>query len=343
MTLVFVSAVAVLVLAVPVVGYLWVGQRLDAPLQMAPEEQRIVQIEPGSSFRGVVNRLAAAGWIDEQTVWALRLYARAGGELTRLQAGEYAVEESLRVRDLLDRMQRGEVVNHRLTVIEGWTVADLIGALRRHDAIRFTLEGVAESDLLAAIGIETPDYLHSERHPEGLFYPTTYRFPRGTSDRQLLRQAYTEMQRRLAAVWAQRQSGLPLDSPYEALILASIVEREAALAEERPRIAGVFIRRLEKGMRLQADPTVVYGLGDEFEGRLRRADLRRDTPYNTYTRHGLPVTPIALPGSASLQAAVDPAPGDELYFVARGDGSHHFSKTLEEHNRAVQRYILGRQ
>jgi UPF0755 protein len=228
----------------------------------------------------------------------------------------------------------GEVVQHSLTIIEGWTFQQLLQAVRSHPMLTQTLADADPQAVMEALA-------EPGTHPEGWFYPDTYRFPRGTSDVEFLRRAYRVMQQRLAAEWEKRAEGLPLKSPYEALVLASLIERETAVAAERTRIAGVFVRRLRKGMRLQTDPTVIYGMGDAYEGRIRWRDLRTDTPYNTYTRHGLPPTPIAMPSGAAINAALNPADGKELYFVSRGDGSHHFSATLEEHNAAVRCYQLG--
>jgi UPF0755 protein len=219
--------------------------------------------------------------------------------------------------------------------VEGWTFRQLLSALRRHEAVRDTLDGLSDEAIMARLG-------YPGKHPEGRFLPETYQFPRGTSDLEFLRRAYDGMQRALAAAWQGRAEDLPLDSPHEALVLASIVEKETGLASERARIAGVFVRRLRRGMRLQTDPTVIYGLGEAFDGNLRRRDLAADTPYNTYTRAGLPPTPICLPGKAAIEAVMHPAHGTSLYFVARGDGSHQFSDTLEAHNRAVQKYQLNR-
>lgn len=209
--------------------------------------------------------------------------------------------------------------------------------MRAHPAVRLTPSGAASGELMKGLGL-------AGRHPEGQFFPDTYHFPRNTPDVEVFREAYTLMQRKLDAAWAQRHPDLPLAGPYAALVLASIIEKETALDSERRQISGVFTRRLKRGMRLQTDPTVIYGLGDAFDGNLRRRDLERDTPYNTYTRAGLPPTPIALPGEASLLAAVQPDDGDALYFVAtgKGDGSHYFSATLAEHNRAVRRYLETR-
>ncbi|MCG5549029.1 endolytic transglycosylase MltG [Halorhodospira halochloris] len=328
----FILATLAIILPASILGL--GAYKLNKPLQV-DSSPKVIEIADGSSLSAVAHRLEREGWVDAYTVLFMRLYGRITGLAGQIKTGEYAISDSISAKQLLDSMAAGDVVQHRLTVVEGWTLAQLLESLRQHDRIEYTLEGVEKEDLLKELGIG------EDRHPEGLFYPTTYNFPSGITDRQFLRNAYSEMIKRLEQIWQTRQVGLPLDTPYDALILASIIEREARVEEERARIAGVFIRRLDKGMRLQADPTVVYGIGDDFSGRITRADLRRDTPYNTYTRSGLPPTPIALPGSSSIKAAVNPEPGDELYFVARGDGTHHFSSTLEEHNRAVQRYILG--
>lgn len=312
-----------------------IAHKLYNPLQLESSPQ-LIDITAGESLNSVVSNLKQKGWIDDQTAIFMRLYGRVTGLAGQIKTGEYSVSASLSAKQLIHKIAAGEVTQYRLTVVEGWTFARLLESLRGHDEIEFTLGGVDNQELLAELGIE------SAHHPEGLFYPTTYSFPSGITDRQFLRNAYDQMRKRLEKIWQARQVGLPLDTPYEALILASIIEREARVEEERAQIAGVFIRRLNKGMRLQADPTLIYGMGDDYSGRITRADLRQDTPYNTYTRSGLPPTPIALPGSSSIKAAVNPESGDELYFVSRGDGTHHFSSTLKEHNAAVQRYILSK-
>jgi len=252
-----------------------------------------------------------------------------------VRAGEYSVEPGTSPRTLLALFVNGAVVNHALTIVEGWTFRDLRRALAHEANLKHETSGRSDAEIMAALG--DPD-----RHPEGWFFPDTYLFGKGARDLDVLRQAYDRMRKELDTAWAQRQPDLPFTTPYEALILASIVERETALPAERPRIAGVFVERLRRQMRLQTDPTVIYGLGEKFDGNLRRADLERDTPYNTYTRTGLPPTPIALPGSQSLLAAVQPENRGELFFVAtgRGDGSHEFTKTLEAHQAAVKQYLL---
>lgn len=319
---------------------LWLLFELHRPLQIDDTPQ-ILEVERGASVHRLAHELEERGWIGRAGQWALRGYGRLFGSAAALKAGEYAVHEGMSSRQLIDRIAAGRVIQHRLTIVEGWTYRQLIQALEAHDAIETTLGDESGESVLATLGVDAEALGAETSHPEGLFKPDTYRFPRGTTDQALLRAAHRQLREHLAKTWADRQSELPLETPYEALILASIIEKETGRDDERRRVAGVFIRRLEQGMRLQTDPTVVYGLGEDFDGRLRRADLRRDTPYNTYTRHGLPPTPIALPGRRSLEAAVDPKPGTALYFVSRGDGSHHFSDTLEEHNRAVDYYIRG--
>ena len=290
-------------------------------------------VPSGSSFATVTAMLADRGLIDHPL--PLRLYARWQGIAARIQAGEYAIPAGLSAAGLMRRMVDGDVIQYRLTIIEGWRIDELLAAVRSHPAIDRTLPAdVAHSAVMEAI--DRPD-----EAAEGRFLPETYRFPRGTTDVALLRRANRDLESTLESVWAQRADDLPLADADEALTLASIIEKETGQADERRRIAGVFIRRLKRGMRLQTDPTVIYGLGEGFDGDLRRRHLRADTPYNTYTRHGLPPTPIALAGRAAIEAAVDPAAGDSLYFVSRGDGSHVFSATLEAHNRAVRRYQRG--
>lgn len=256
-----------------------------------------------------------------------------------IQAGEYEVGPQLTPLSLLEKLARGQVIQHRFTLVEGWTVHEMRLALAQDPVLEPTLAGVPDDELLASIGIEVPiEGATGQVSPEGLFLPETYHFTRGTTDAQLLRRAHDALRQALQDAWSTREAALPLASPYEALVLASIVEKETGLPEERAEVAGVFVRRLKLGMRLQTDPTVIYGLGPGFTGPLLRRHLEADTPHNTYTRAGLPPTPIALPGRASINAALNPAPGDTLYFVARGTGGHVFSRTLQEHNRAVAEY-----
>ncbi len=313
-------------------GGLWmdVQQFLQRPLTI-PEAGYTLVIEPGSNLRKVVTRLAGDGILSHPRY--LRAWARWQGQGARIKAGEYDLEPGLTPVSLLQLLISGKVVLHSLTIIEGWTFAQMRQAVSSNPYLRHTLAALDDAHLMAAIGV--PGYF-----PEGRFMPDTYHFAAGTPDTVLLRQAFEQMQRFLAQAWAARAPNLPYHSPYEALIMASIVEKETGAATERARIAGVFVRRLQKNMRLQTDPTVIYGLGEQFDGNLRRRDLRAANPYNTYLNKGLPPTPIALPGRAAIAAALHPAAGNELYFVARGDGTHVFSGTLEQHNRAVREYQL---
>lgn len=300
-------------------------------------QARVIDIPRGQGFRGVVAQLQQQG-IDGG-VHELYWRALAWQHKATIQAGEYEVGPQLTPLSLLEKLARGQVIQHRFTLVEGWTVHELRLALAQDPVLEPTLAGVPDDELLASIGIEVPiEGATGQVSPEGLFLPETYHFTRGTTDAQLLRRAHDALRQSLQDAWSTREAGLPLASPYEALVLASIVEKETGLPEERAEVAGVFVRRLKLGMRLQTDPTVIYGLGPGFSGPLLRRHLEADTPHNTYTRAGLPPTPIALPGRASINAALNPAPGDTLYFVARGTGGHVFSRTLQEHNRAVAEY-----
>jgi UPF0755 protein len=287
----------------------------------------------GQPFAKTLEALAARG-VLEHPAW-LRAYARATGVDARIKAGEYALAPGTTPRGLIALLESGIVVQHSVTLVEGWTFRDLRRALEKQPVLENTLAGRDDAAVMAALG-------EAGQSPEGLFFPDTYVFGKGTTDLEILRESRARMKRELEAAWNARVPELPIATPYEALILASIVEKETALATERPRIAGVFVERLRRGMRLQTDPTVIFGLGPDFDGNLRRADLERDGPYNTYTRAGLPPTPISLPGSAALRAAVAPDERGELYFVATGlpDGSHEFSRTLAEHEAAVKRYLV---
>jgi UPF0755 protein len=297
-----------------------------------PEDGLVYLIEPGTGLTSLADDLTAKGVIDSPLYF--RVLALARNSAGRIQAGEFKIPAGGTPDDMLAIFTSGKQLNHSLTLIEGWTFQQALAAIRAHDAIDVTIdETLYPEQIMAKLAIDAI-------HPEGRFLADTYHFPRGTSDVEFLQRAYRQMEAYLAEEWPKRAPDLPLADPYEALILASIIEKETGLAEERPEIAGVFVRRLNKGMRLQTDPTVIYGMGDRFDGNIRRADLRADTPYNTYLRAGLPPTPICLPGKAAIHAALHPADGKTLYFVSRGDGSHYFSATLEEHNRAVRKYQL---
>ncbi len=305
---------------------------LERPL---PNSAPVVfEIHPGESLNSVAQRLQAQGLL-EQGLWfkILAFQQRAAGDI---KAGEYEIGPGTTLKGLLNLFVSGKVKQHKLTLVEGWTIRQVLTALQAHPALQSTLQGVPLENLLAELELPSG-------HPEGRFFPDTYFFVRGTRDREILRRAYQRMQQVLDEEWTQRDPDLPLKTPYQALILASMLEKETARPDERGRIAGVFIRRLQKGMRLQSDPTVIYGMGDAYRGDIRTPDLRTDTPYNTYVHSGLPPTPIALPGRDAIHAVLHPAAGDELYFVARGDGSHQFSATLKAHDREVARYQKRRQ
>lgn len=303
-------------------------QHLHQPLQL--EASRTVLLEPGQSLNHITRSLEMEGVLAKAI--DLRIYARLMGVADQVKAGEYVLELEMTALDLLDKLVQGDVVYHRIVLVEGWTIAEVLAALRAHPMLSQTLDDTE----LGALQQE----LELDEHPEGMFFPDTYNFTRGTSEREILQRAHTRLQEILAEEWAGRDMGLPYDTPYQALIMASIVEKETAVPEERDEIAGVFVRRLEANMRLQTDPTVIYGLGTDYDGNLSRADLRQPGPYNTYLNRGLPPTPIALAGREAISASLHPAPGNALYFVARGDGSHQFSDTLEAHNAAVREYQI---
>jgi len=290
-------------------------------------------VERGDSFLRVVDKLKSHPQVRGHPLqW--RLLARELDVAAHIKTGEYALEPNLTPRQLLIRMREGKVITYRFTIVEGWTMRDLRAALALTQPLEHTIGELDDAALMA----------HLDRagvHPEGRFLPETYTYVRGDTDIGLLRHAADALERELAAAWHARAPDLPLHTPEDALILASIIEKETGVASERAQIAGVFTRRLKLGMRLQTDPTVIYGMGSTYQGNLRRVDLQADTPYNTYTREGLPPTPIAMPGAAALRAAVQPDKSDALYFVAVGDGSgrHVFSRTLAEHNRAVAAYV----
>lgn len=308
-------------------GYHW----LNNPLQLPPEGLRY-QLDRGESLSHVTADLAQQDVLKHPRV--LSLYARLT-DRARVHAGEYRLEPGLTPERLLGKLVKGDVILHQITLVEGWTYQQALSVLHAEPTLEAELKGLSQSEQLRRLGLDLD-------HPEGWFFPDTYRYVRGTTDVTLLRRAHKAMERQLEALWKGRATGLPYESPYEALIMASIIERETGAPWERGEIAGVFVRRLERGMRLQTDPTVIYGMGDRYDGNLTRRDLRTPSDYNTYTISGLPPTPIALPGRGALEAALNPEPGTALYFVAKGDGTHVFSDTLEAHNRAVREYQLRR-
>jgi UPF0755 protein len=291
-------------------------------------------ISPGSNIKSIAEDLTRSEIIEDP--WLFILLAKLKDVETRVRAGEYRIEAGQTPDDLLETFTAGKSIQYGFTVIEGWSFRQMMDAISRDPILVHTLEGKNDAEIMRLIG-------HPDQHPEGMFFPDTYRFPKGTTDVDFLKRAYDVMQQHLEREWMQREPDLPLNSSYEALILASIIEKETGAGFERPLIAGVFVQRLKRNMRLQTDPTIIYGLGTGFDGDIRFRDLKKDTPYNTYLHSGLTPTPIALPGLDSIRAALHPAPTKALYFVSKGDGTHHFSETLEEHNAAVARYQLNRQ
>ena len=304
----------------------------EAPLAGIKPDASLI-VARGDSFASVLGKLHAAG-VSPAHDFEWRLLARQLGTAGHVQVGEYTLTPATTPRDLLLRMRDGKVVSHRFTLVEGWNIRELRAALARAAPLEHEAASLDDAALMAKLGF-------AGQHPEGRFLPETYLYTRGDSDLDLLARAHAAMQAALGKAWESRADGLPLQSADEALVLASIVEKETAAPEERAKIAGVFVRRLQLGMRLQTDPSVIYGIGARYDGNIRKADLQADTPYNTYTRAGLPPTPIAMPGAAALQAATHPAPGDALYFVAVGDGSgrHEFSANLAQHQAAVNAYL----
>jgi len=296
------------------------------PLSHSPLE---FSLQPGSSLKSAAQQMKQAGVLEND--WAFVWLARGLGKAKQIKYGNYQLQKEYSLIELLNMISSGRSELSQITVIEGSTFNELRALLNAHPGLRHDSILLSESEILQRMGA-------NEQAAEGLFFPDTYNFSSGSSDLLVLKRAYQTMQRHLQENWANRDADLPLDSPYQALILASIVEKETGQVSDRPMIASVFINRLHKNMRLQTDPTVIYGMGDKFDGNLRKKDLQQDTRYNTYTRNGLTPTPIALPGLAAIQAVLHPASSRALYFVARGDGSSHFSNSLIEHNNAVNRY-----
>jgi UPF0755 protein len=322
-----------IVLASFLVGWQLFGMQTFLRTPLAVGEQGLTLVVPqGISMKKLAGELHKRKIIAEPRYLVWR--ARWRGISRQIKSGEYQVPEGMYPDQLLSLLISGKVKQYSLTIVEGWTFQQMLKEVHRHEAIQHTLKNLTPDEIMKKLGKEG-------EHPEGRFLPDTYQFPRGTTDVQFLKRAYAAMSKVLDQEWQDRSKGLPIKNPYEILILASIIEKETAIKDEYPMVAGVFVRRLQKKMRLQTDPTVIYGMGDRFDGNLRLRDLRKDTPYNTYTRRGLPPTPIALPGRMAIHGALHPDQGNSLYFVAKGDGSHHFSSTLKEHNRAVIRYQLG--
>lgn len=308
-----------------------VHSALEQPLHV--EQERMLEVPNGTTPNRMFYRMQSDGLLDD-AVW-LRLYWRFNMAGTPLHTGEYRLTPGMTVNQLFDAWRRGDVVQYNLTLVEGWTFRQVRTAVAKHEKITQTLDGLSDAEVMDKLG-------HSGVFPEGRFFPDTYRFVRGMSDVEFLQQAYMRLEQVLAKEWAERATDLPYRDPYQALIMASLVEKETGIPQERAQIAGVFVRRLRLGMMLQTDPTVIYGMGERYNGKITRADLREPTPYNTYTISGLPPTPIAIVGREAIHAALNPANGTSLYFVARGDGSHVFSDDLDNHNSAVREYQLKR-
>lgn len=304
---------------------------LEQPLQL--DDVHMLEVKAGDTPSGLFQRLEREGVLND-SFW-LRLHWRLNLSGQNLHSGEYRLLPVMTAGEMIGLWQRGEVVQHTLTLVEGWNFRQVRAALQASPLIEQTIAELSDREVMARLG-------HADLHPEGRFFPDTYSFTRGVSDIELLQRAFARLESVLADEWQGRSEGLPYKEPYQALIMASIIEKETGVPSERGEIAGVFVRRLARGMLLQTDPTVIYGMGESYRGRITRADLRKPTPYNTYTNAGMPPTPIAMVGREAIHAALHPLDGTSLYFVARGDGSHVFSNTLAEHNRAVREYQLKR-
>lgn len=315
-------------------GWFWIGYRtfLETPLHV-PEEGMVLQVEKGTNLRQLGRQLEQRGVLQNGDM--LYWHARWRELASKIRAGEFQVPAGTTPDGLLDILISGKTISYTLTLVEGWNFRQVLAAVGNDPVLQHVISAQKPAEVMRELGY--PDI-----HPEGQFFPDTYAFPRGTTDRDFLKRAYRRMQQQLAEAWAGRADDIEVKSPQEALILASIVEKETGVPRERPEIAGVFTRRLKHGMKLQTDPTVIYGMGERYQGNIRRSDLLEDTPYNTYVHTGLPPTPICMPGREAIDAVLHPAPGKALYFVANGDGSHVFSDTLKQHNAAVQKYQLKR-
>jgi UPF0755 protein len=311
----------------------WLYHYAKTPLNLTPQAQEI-NIKPKSSLKSIADQLVVQHVISHALPFVI--LGKALRKEPYLQAGDYTLNKNINPYQLLLSLNHGKTTQGSVTFIEGKTFKQMREKLAKNDAVKTTIQDLSDAEVMRIVG-------KGERHAEGLFFPDTFYFDRNTADIVLLRRAYESMQTKLATAWANRAPGLPYKDSYEALIMASIIEKETGKATERPTIAGVFLNRLRIPMRLQTDPTVIYGMGDKFDGNIRKKDLETDTIYNTYTRDGLPPTPIAMPGMASIEAALHPEKTKALYFVGKGDGSHEFSNSLAEHNRAVVKYQLNGQ
>ena len=329
----FVAAIALSVLAASGLGiWAWQGLKtLEQPVTL--DEPVLFTVPMGAGFDQVARALQDKGFLED-SLW-MRIHGRLHPDQARLQAGEYEFSDGMSRLDMIEAMVSGDTKQWQIQFIEGWTFKDMRQAMAANQRLDKVTSDWSDDQIMAAVGAEG-------EHPEGRFFPDTYLYTSLETDLDLFQRAFSKMERVLAEEWDAREENLPYDSPYEALIMASIVERETGAAHERAEVAGVFVRRLIKGMRLQTDPTVIYGMGDQYQGKISRKDLRTYTEYNTYRIDGLPPTPIALPGREAIHAALHPADGDALYFVARGDGTHKFSRTLAEHQQAVRQFQLNR-
>jgi UPF0755 protein len=308
----------------------WLYHYAKAPLNLTPEAQEIT-IKPKSGLKSIADQLVVQHVIPH--AWPFVVLGRVLHKEPYLQAGEYTLNKNVSPYQLLLSLNHGKTTQGSITFIEGKTFKQMREKLAKNEAVKTTIQDLSDTEVMHVVG-------NGERHAEGLFFPDTFYFDRNTADIVILKRAYENMQVKLATAWANRAADLPYKDSYEALIMASIVEKETGKAYERPMIAGVFLNRLRIGMRLQTDPTVIYGIGDKYDGNIRKKDLETDTIYNTYTRGGLPPTPIAMPSLASIEAALHPEQTKALYFVGKGDGTHEFSNSLVEHNRAVAKYQL---
>jgi len=317
-------------------GSFYMGYELNEfknqPINLpANQETAHFTIFSGNTMRQVAQKLADGGFISDPLMFIA--LAKFNGDESSIRAGEYLLKNQHTAQGLIELFRKGNSVLYSFTFIEGWSFKQLLAAIKNDPVLVQTINGPDVSEIMGEISF-------IDEHPEGRFFPDTYRFPRGTTDIDFLRRAFHTMDTILEEEWAGRAKNLPLKTPYEALILASIIEKETGAAFERPLISAAFIERLKKGMRLQTDPTIIYGLGDEYDGNIRYRDLRKDTPYNTYLHNGLTPTPIASPGRGAIHAALHPADSKAIYFVSKGDGTHQFSTTLKDHNKAVSKYQL---
>lgn len=326
-----------LILATLMASLVWLQSPMGfkyTPSQVVSATEVIdLNIEPGTSPRAVAQAISDAGAdVSPSLLW---LWFRVSGQDRAIKAGSYEITAEMSPKTVLNMLARGEETLRTITLVEGWTFKQFRQALAKAENIQLTTQTLSDQEIMALLG-------HPELHPEGRFYPDTYSYAKGASDVSVMKRALKSMEQHLGQIWSQKRSRSVIQNPDELLILASIVEKETGKAQDRPMISAVFHNRLKIGMRLQTDPTVIYGMGSAFDGNLRKADLKNDTPYNTYTRSGLPPTPIAMPGKAAMMAALEPAPSNALYFVARGDGTSHFSQSLNEHNQAVNKFQRGK-